>query len=204
MRTKTAVIVVFVALTVVAIGAAGSWLFWLREPTAPDPVRQRPEEIVKYLASDDYSRMPEASRRDYFEKVRQLRAEHGGDFLPIDRLTENELESFGRNVRPFSRQRGEDRIEKYFSLPPEQRVAYLDQAIDRMQARMAQRRTQPSRQGSAASGGRGGRRGGFMTPARLRNRIEKTEPIKRAKSVEFRKAMRKRMKERGITFPRPP
>jgi len=43
-----------------------------------------------------------------------------------------------------------------------------------------------------------------FSPQRIKERIESTPPEDQAKRAEFFKAVRKRMEERGITFPRGP
>jgi len=117
----------------------------------------------------------------------------------------------------------EYQMETYFSLPDEQqKTAYLDSIIDRMQAQRASfeqmRQQMPPRRRDAnepndpnrlarqerarqqQAGQFGGRR---ANPANMRARSERGTPEQRAQRVAFRQAMQARMQQRGITMPGP-
>jgi hypothetical protein len=111
-------------------------------------------------------------------------------------------------------------MDTYFSLPAEQKTAFLDKMIDKTQAmrsdfeqarqarqQMPQRRplaaSNPNRprEQNAQGGGQGGRRA--PNPARMRARSERGTPEQRAKREQFLTDLRKRAEQRGITMPGP-
>ena len=106
-------------------------------------------------------------------------------------------------------------METYFTLPKEQKTAYLDQVIDRMQAQwtnMEQMRKQmPPRRPRDANDPNVQRRIAQMAqrqaarsnPAIARARSERGTALQRAQRDAFMTAMRKRMQQRGITTPGP-
>jgi hypothetical protein len=123
-------------------------------------------------------------------------------------------------MREGGRKVMEYQMETYFSLPDEQqKTAYLDSMIDRMQAQRAGfeqmrqqmpprrrdanepndpnqlARQQRARQRQAQAGGRR-----TPNPSRMRARSERGTALQRAQREQFRLAMQKRMQERGITF----
>ncbi len=117
----------------------------------------------------------------------------------------------------------EYQMETYFSLPKEQKTAYLDSIIDRMQAQRASfeqmRQQMPPRRRDAnepndpnrlarqerarqrQAGQFGGR--GAPNPSRMRERSERGTALQRAQRAAFRQAMQARMQQRGITMPGP-
>jgi hypothetical protein len=142
------------------------------------------------------------------------------------KLTDEEHERLRENVRPIARKVREEQMRKqmdeFFALPAEKRVAALDERIDQMTERMKQWRERraaegttrparaerrPSDSGTQTSSGTssssnseagGGRRRRGPTPERFKRRIETTDPEDRARFMEYIKALRARMQERGI------
>jgi hypothetical protein len=114
------------------------------------------------------------------------------------------------------RQVMEYQMETYFTLPKEQKTAYLDEVIDRMQAQrknfeqvrqqMPPRRPQdandPNVQKRIARAQQ--RQAARSNPANARAGAERGTPLQRAEREQFRVAMQARMKERGITVPTGP
>lgn len=98
------------------------------------------------------------------------------------------------------------RVDEFFALPPgPQRDKYLDQQIDEMQKRMRewQQRasTQPTSRPARDRDGPSSRPSDVERQRRMAERDDRTPPAQRAKRVEFRAAMMKRMQERGIQPP---
>lgn len=103
-------------------------------------------------------------------------------------------------------------IETYFSIPKEQKTAYLDKLIDQMQAQRAnfeqnrprrdandpnrQRRIDRARQQQNRGGGTAASRGN-----RSRARSERGTPEQRAQRMQFMADMGARMQQRGISMP---
>ncbi len=212
------------ALAVVVVPLAAGLGAWAvlggSEPAAPDPNDASPEQVRSYLASKAFGKRPVDERLAYLQALQRADANSGrpswrGGRGDANRPSEAEREQLRRNIGPVMRRRMERRVEAYFELPegPE-RTAHLDELIDAMEAR--RRAAEQRRQAEGGSsgegdgppgggppgpphggrGGTGGRGGGFA--ARMKQRIEGTPPEQRARFVEFMKAMRARMEERGI------
>lgn len=188
------------ALIALVAGAA-AWWFWLRPPSAPEPDKAAPVAVARYMASDDFARLSEKDRREYFEKARTAQTNPAAAFRAAEELTQEERDKLFKNVGPMFRRQMEQQVDQYFELPPEQRTAYLDKLIDRMQWMQAIPR--PRGGGDSAGGSSSGtsapsgRRDGF-TPERMRRMIETTEPQQRAKFVEFFKELRARAEQRHV------
>lgn len=139
----------------------------------------------------------DAQRRADFRRMRA--------FMRAD-LTEDQRRQLMENMRPMFEQRMRERMQEFAQLEGEQRTAYLDEIIDRW----ANRPPRPPRPEGQRSGRQrdgndrrrhSGRRG--FTPDRLRAMIEHAPADVRALHMEFRKALRQRMQERGIEPRRP-
>ena len=101
-------------------------------------------------------------------------------------------------------------METYFTLPKEQKTAYLDKMIDDMRAmrsNMDQMRAQnpprrprdandPNRQARQAT-----RQAQRNNPSNARSRAERGTALQRAQREQFFTAMRARMQQRGISMP---
>lgn len=200
-----------------AAAALGAVVLW---GSTPEPQSDKPEDLVAFIATEDFARLPENKQQQYLTKLRESDGDRREAFRTVRDLPEEQRRQFHQNMRQQFQQRMEQHIDEYFALPPEQRQAKLDETIDHMlarrkefEARRAQRRQQAStrprsegnntssRDGNADRRQRSGRRRG--DPAeRLKRRIEHSNPERRAKFVEYMKQMRKRMEERGIEPPR--
>lgn len=95
------------------------------------------------------------------------------------------------------------RVDAFFALPPgKERDKYLDKMIDEMESRRRewQQRaaTQPSTRPARDRDGPSTRPSDAERQRRMAMRDDSTPPAQRAKRVEFRAAMMKRMQERGI------
>ena len=198
----------------------------LAKPTAPDPNTQSPEQIAQFMASDRFASLPPETKNRYLERIRQIGQDRGRRALPTDNLSDEQRRKLRENMRNAWEQQMDDRMKQFFELSPEKRTAYLDQMIDRMQQRMRDRGNRPDRPdgprsrpaggsararpdstnrtnaaGNTPNGQRGSGRGRRrFDPSRMKDRIESTSPEQKARRAEFRKALRKRMEERGITF----
>jgi len=176
----------------------------------PEPGAQSPRQVREYLASKDFAAQPVRARRDYLERALASGTSGGRGrrlFRGADDLTEEQRHRLRENVGPLMRERMqqmmERRLDDYFALPPAERTAYLDRMIDEMADRRARRppptaRSRPEPSSESPRPPR--RRGRGFAPERMKRHIEKTPPEVRARRMEFHKAMRKRMEERGIRF----
>jgi hypothetical protein len=167
----------------------------------PAPVEQEPKAVLEYLASEEFAAMPEAHRQEYFAKAQPVLREAGGPGSPaFAELSQEQRQRLGKNIGPLMRKEMQRRIDKFFELPPEERDAYLDDMIDEMESWRRRHRPPPPTRDSDSEDRRP-RPGRGFSPARLKGMIETGDPVERAKMVEFGKAMRRRMEERGIKPP---
>jgi len=193
-----------VVLVVLAGSAVAAWWYFV-PPRLPEPKHQSADEVVNFVASEDFRKLPEPRRQEYIRKVRK--AYPGFSLMQkanMRSLTEEQRHRFHRNFHESRQREMNNRIEKYFKLPVEQRTAYMDEMIDGMQRRMSQPRRRPptTRPRAERSMTRPSRRRRRRDIARFRRRYESSDPVRRAQRVEFFKALRKRMEERGISWPR--
>jgi len=195
-----------VVACLVAAGAATAYWFLPTAPKAPDPQTQPKEETVKFLASKEFSKLPEKEREEYFSKLVEARRNDQSDspglWSEMRKLPEAERETLQANIRPLFEARMTKEAEEYFALPDEKKMEHLDKIIDRMQERFAQHQERVEQQGGNQQGGGrpdGQRRG--PSAQRVKQRIETTSPHNQALMAEFRKDLHDRMKERGIEPP---
>ena len=198
MRSRHKTMAVIVAAAVASAG--GIWLYSLWFPRPPEPETAEPEEVRDYLASDRFGKLSEEERAEYLQALRdsgQMPRGRRGRRSADEELTAEEgeqREKIRKNIMPVFRKRHEERLKAYFELPEEERTAYLDEMIDRIQQHRSERR--PDNEHAPREQRRRG-----PSPERMKERIETTDPETRAQSTEFRRALRERMEERGVHRP---
>ncbi len=210
-------IVSLVAL--LALGAGAHW-FAHRPPklTASAPV------IAKFIASDDFKKLPEEKQKEYRDVWQNLSRDDRRAAVDDAKLSDTELGNLfsgGRNS-----QRGQQflaqfqkTMDDYFALPAgPQRIALLDKQIDQQLEReklwAARAATRPARQagtggpgGPGSNGqtngdrGQGGPGGGRNSTQRQKDRAENTPVEVEMKRAEYRKALQDRRAARGIPEP---
>jgi|GEM_PF-1941854 len=206
--------VILASIAAVAGAVVLGVAYWPEGPIkagpVPEPIAQTREDVVQYMASKQFAALPVDQRQDYMQRARQahpdLRGRRGGGAGDVE-LTEEQRDQLRSNMRSVMEDRMRQREEEYLKLPPEDRTAYLDKIIDEMQQRMAERTTRPRRDADTPrdpnappDANRPAGRGRGFTPQRMRERIETADPAQRAVRAEFRKALQKRMEERGVSF----
>lgn len=220
---RKAVSIVTIGVVLAAGIAGGAYLLWPRpapEPAEPppDPSAQKPQEALKYMASEAFEKLDDKAKKEYFDQVREASGGRGFGFRGRGAdLTDEERERLRQNVRPLAIKAMEDRMNAYFELPAEEKTAYLDDIIDRMQAGREAREERRRERAEAAEAApdaetanaattdasntpRRDRHRRRFTPERMKTRIETSEPEQRARRVEFFKALRNRAEERGVDF----
>ena len=109
------------------------------------------------------------------------------------KLSDDEKKTLLTAVRPVFRSMRKKQVNKYLELKTQsEKTAYLDEMIDERIERWKLR--------EAATGVK---RDKWKKPSLtdIKKRIETTDPKERAKWMEFRMAIRQRMKERKVTPP---
>lgn len=191
MKKKSRIILVSVLVALVGVSGA---VFFTRHKPAPDPKAQSPQEMAKYIASDDFSSLSGKERTQYLRESRDLMRGKNA----MDGLSDEEKEKFRENMHS-----GNDpmkkRMQEYFKLPPDQRQEYLKKMMEEMDARRKSGQNRPpdappgeGRGNSGTGGQQAGQGGAPRNPPsadRIRNRLEKESPVERAQRTQFMRDM---------------
>lgn len=174
--------VVFVCLVVGA-----TW--WSTRPEPVDPQVQRVRAMGEKISLVMESAEPSPAAGETFQELR----------TEVESLSpEQRRQLIGQGPPPFIRKM-QERIEKYFEMPPEERTALLDAEIDRME-KMFRNMPFPPGGGGPFDGMSGERRNEMQ-----RGFLDATTPQQRAQMSEFMTDMQKRRQERGLpALPPPP
>ncbi|MHC4561861.1 MAG: hypothetical protein ACYS8X_03705 [Planctomycetota bacterium] len=198
---RAAIVILVVAMVVFAAGPAvllTSSGGRTQTAPAPSPEEQAPKEVLAYLASEDFARRPLDERREYLRVTGEAKKFWSDDGkAALDDLSDGQRERFKRNVGEVYESKWRQERDRYFELPPAERVAYLDQIIDDLQAEAA-RKKEPAPKTQAKAAEKKNKRGKGFGPEGLRAYIVTTDRAEPAKDMEFKNAYRQRMRERGI------
>jgi len=204
---KKTILILFIGAALVA-GAATAYSLWPArkgDPAPPAvPAEQTPGQTMTYLASEEFGRLDDAAKQEYFDSVVNHYESKKTWPVPRAELTEEERERLRKNAGPLFQKMIGKRIDKYFQLPREERTAYLDEMIDRMEemrkARRERSEQQPAKPGTpgASKNDHPGPPGRHFKPEWLKRWIEETPPEERAKQTQFMMAIQKRRLERGF------
>jgi hypothetical protein len=122
-------VLVSAALLAAAVVTAAVWY----DPWLPDPADANRRELICWLVTRDLEQVPEATRD---ELAQRLEEEFSGEIdwaATARELTEQQRRqlcaNFGHLVGPWLR----DKAQRYAALTPNQRGAYLDELLDRLQ-----------------------------------------------------------------------
>jgi hypothetical protein len=159
-------------LAVVAVGAWMTWHFW------PNPHLARARALREQLAGEAGQALSSEERRELWAKVR-AETKH---LSPEQR-------------RNLWQEQQRHMMQKYQSLSPQEKIAFLDGQIDRMEQFRRDRPQNADPNGAAA-------RGRFLSPEerdrRRRERLDLTTPEDRALRHEFFKDLQARRQLRGL------
>ena len=135
--------------------------------------------------------LPEAERRDQWQNLRQR----------MESLTDEQRDALRRDGRERWQQFGQQRMDEFFALPPDQQQRRLDEILDRMLERQRERAQNPDARNRGDRGDRGGR-GRNLTDdqrdERRKRRLDRIDPKMRAQFGEFRRRLDERAQERGL------
>jgi len=176
-----------IAVVIVLVLAGAAWAFGLIGRT--DPVVAEMQQLRDQMFQN--RDLPQAERRAQWENFRQR----------MDSLTEAQRDALRDGGRERWQQFGQQRMDEFFKLPPDQQRQRLDEMIDRMEQRQRERAQNPNANQGGGRGGRGGDRGN-MTDAqrdqRRKERLDRTSPKMRAQFTEFGRRLNERRAERGL------
>jgi hypothetical protein len=153
----------------------------------------------------------EADRPALFQQFREK----------MDGLTDAQREEFRQNNQGRFRQDMSKRMSEFFAMSPADQKKRLDEIIDQMQKRQAQRQAGGGANGANGGGGPGGGFGGpggggpggggrgagrqnqtdGQREQSRKSRLDNTNPAERAQQDKFRAMLGDRMQQRGITPP---
>ncbi len=228
---KATVIGLSAVCALAGVGVAGYYLWPEPAPKPPPPVETATtQEAREYLASDDFKQQPLDQRIEWmgqaWERMSKMDEEERRRLW--ENMDEQTRDQIRDNMRGMMMERMERNVQTYHSLPASEREEFLDKQIDEMRERWGRggrgmgrgrRGDRPRRpEGQARSGDRGRRpegaegqrgdrgprRGGFRgrrTPGGPGGRLARMPADKRAQWLVYRKAMAKRMAERGMGPP---
>ncbi|MFI5379205.1 MAG: hypothetical protein ACHRHE_07910 [Tepidisphaerales bacterium] len=191
-----------------ALCAAGGVYLWRSRPLPLPSPQGEHLMLARFVGTDQFARLPLAKQEEYVRPLLDNRWELL-EAIRTGKLTREEAEKGMQNAGmiAFNLQ-----ARDYFSLATQQqRDAMADQLIDeqeRTRALMGAFRLGPSTRpagdtagnassASAAGAPPAGPRGS-MDAARIKSRIENTDPLTRARIAEFMGAMQARRNTRGL------
>jgi hypothetical protein len=200
MSRRAAIVSLAVALILAAAGAVALFATGGEAPTAaaPWPQEQSPGEVVVYLASEEFARLPLDERREYLAatgEAKELWSGEDGE-AAMAALSSAQRQRLRRNIGEVYESGWRRELNRYFELSAEERVAYLDEMIDKAQAKATARKEAGGETQSTAKT-KGKSDSGFG-PEDFHSYIVKTDPARRAREMEFKRAYIERMRERGI------
>ena len=155
---------------------------------------------LESLRDQHVSRMEEMSDEERRETRRSMQAR-------VEQLDDSQRKQFFESSRPVFQQMMLNRMNQFFEMPPEEQDERLDQIIDRMEERRADRQDGGNERGRGGPGGppgAGGRRGDWakMSDAerdqKRKEMLDKTTPEMRAKVDQFKDMLNERRQERGL------
>ncbi|MFZ2658356.1 MAG: hypothetical protein WAX69_25710 [Victivallales bacterium] len=203
-----------VLVLLMAVSGVLAYYKYYYVPPLPDPKEQKPEDIAKMMASKDFTKLPARVKDTYLENLanqentRQV-------FYSSEGMTDDQKKNLRDNMRSVFELRMKKTADEYFALPADKREEYLDNEIDKMAERFAERQRAAEAQGGTGTppggpgawGQGGGAGGGAHGPGgaggrprptvdQIKNRVGSTDPATRAITSQYRKDMRARMQQR--------
>ena len=188
MSKKTKIILSASLILSVTVAGIALWHF-SRPPArlkAENPAKQTVKSQFSYLTSEEFGNLPQAEKEKYIKKANPRKL-----FGAAKKLSEDEKLKLFKAIRPVFRAMRKKQIKKYLQLQtPAEKQAYLDEMIDKRVERWKSRESVTGVKKHQWKG---------PSLSRIKERIETTDPKEMAQWMEFRMAMRQRMKERNIT-----
>lgn len=192
------------------ISALSIGLLWFR-PAAPiEPSSLSASEAVTVAASDDFASLSGRQQEAIMNKVLVvLKQADGGEPSAVEKLGNRDTKKFWENIKAYEAGYWVRETQRFHRLTPDQQLAYLDQMIEE-QERAGRTMEQKKRTGSpkdksstqdGAQGEKGDGKEGERESAddHLKRGIESETPEQRARSLEFKKALRERREARGLS-----
>ena len=167
------------AVIVLALGAG--WALGFFDTTDPKVSELQQLRNEAFDRRDD---MSDDDRRAQFEAIRQR----------VDELSEEQRRAFHKGGRERFQQMMVERMNEFFAMTPEDQKARLDEIIDRIEERRANR----DQSGGGRPGGGRGNMSAAQRDQRSKERLDRSTPEMRAKMDRFRDMMNDRRQQRGL------
>ncbi len=205
MMHKIAIVLLLAVIIASAAFGIRSFIPKSEEPkTSIRPDSLTVAKTAELIKSGEVAKLDEAGKAEV-AKVAEANRDQLREMIGEDKLSDKEKEKVRNSFQTVFQQRMVAEAKGYFAIPEDQREAYLDGLLDKMEERFAQR--QNSGEGGSGrrleggggggppgGGGGGGRRG--PSAARIKARLDSSTPQERAMMTEFRRAMHARMEAR--------
>lgn len=205
MKRKKLILIVAAASVAVA-GAAGAGAYWWYKDQPPDPKTATPEEVLAYVASERFTNQSDERKQEYFDTMQKESKTPPHEMMrAAQKFPDKEREALHKNMGSMFQARMRQEINHYFELPAEERVAYLDNIIDRFEQHgppPGDRR--PPDANDRGNGNGPGRHGphGHHSRSEMREHFKQmlkhTSGRDQTRMMEFMQDMRKRRQERGL------
>jgi hypothetical protein len=156
--------------------------------SAPDPGKMTQNDAVKYLASKQFTSLPESEQERY---MKSLQAGRKGPPIPFSNdLSKDERAAVFKNTRKLMQKEMKERMKSFFAMDKAAQDKFLDNMIKEMEE-WRKSATAGGTGGGPPPGGPGGT--GGPSKAMIQNMLENTDSTTRAQMMEFRKRMEQRM-----------
>lgn len=169
---------------VVLAGGGAALLFGRGKPIVPPTAP--PGEVIRFVATDEFNKLPPEKLKGYIDEFEKNRMKF---FLELPKLSEEERQKAGEN---FFRTIVVHDARTYAALPPAEKKAFLDKAIERQQNFRPPGGVRPG------GGPPGGNRGPGNSPERMKARMENLAPGDRAAMAQYFADLASRRAERGL------
>ena len=212
-RIRKWVVTSLLAVVAAAAVTYGVYYVWL---TTPPAMPETLEQAVEVVNSPRFAQLSPQRKEAYQTRMMELFREADDTEREAVRDRVRDEPELRRGMRDTMREVMFNRVQAFATASPSERKKMLDEDIDRMQQ---MRRNRPPRpEGGERRGGGGGPRGDRSDDGsaenrqrdpdrpsrreRMQDRIEHGDPQRQALMMEYWRALRERMEERGIERPR--
>ena len=122
-------------LIVLLVAGPAAWLLWPRGVTPPpDAESAPPEEVHRYVASDDFVRLAPEEQGDYLEKLWNQPSGRVVELMQVDHLPKKTRAKITRHVRQAMYHMVVKNARECSGLSVEEQDAYVDEKIEQMMA----------------------------------------------------------------------
>ena len=178
-------IITVTGVSVTSVTLLASILSALFSPEAPDPQKLDSRTKVVYMASKEFTRLPEEEKVKYIKKVGRSRSAYKQLSAPERKAVSKNTDTIKRKIRI---KQMKERAKKFFAMNEDEQNQYLDEINAR---RDKWRKAREARKSNNNNTNNTNRRGGNRN-ARRQGFLEKMDSTTRAQMMEIRRRARER------------